>query len=194
MKRKVEVLLLLVALVLVGCGDDPFPKPKGYFRLDLPPQRFRSYSGSCPLTAEVPVYALMTRHTRDSTASTDTACWVEMRFPFQHAEVFMTYRRIDHDLAELVQDAHAFKSKHEVKAARIRSERVLRDSARVFGNLFEVEGDVASPMVFYLTDSTTHFLYGSLYFNARPNADSLGPVTERIRSDLRHFAGTLNWR
>ena len=129
---------------MIGCGDDPFPRPKGYFRLDLPPQRFQPYSGSCPLTAEVPVYALMTRHTRDSTASTDTACWVEMRFPFQHAEVFMTYRRIDRDLPELIQDAHAFKSKHEVKAARIRSERVIRDSARVFGS---PAAGVSSPVV-----------------------------------------------
>lgn len=94
----------------------------------------------------------------------------------------------------MIEDAHAFKDKHEAMAARIRSERVERDSARVFGTLFDVEGNVASPMVFYLTDSTTRFLYGSLYFDARPNADSLEPVTGRIREDLRHFANTLSWR
>lgn len=186
--------MLGLGTLLCACGDDPFPRPKGYFRLDQPPEQYRPYTGSCPLQAEVPVYALMTRRAQDSTSRSDTACWVEMRFPLQHAEVYMTYRRIDGDLAELVQDAHAFKSKHEVKAARIRGERVVRDSARVFGNLFEVEGDVASPMVFYLTDSTTHFLYGSLYFDARPNADSLAPATERLRNDLRHFAHTLSWR
>ena len=49
-------------------------------------------------------------------------------------------------------------------------------------------------MVFYLTDSTSNFLYGALYFDARPNADSLAPVTERLRTDVRHFAATLAWR
>jgi hypothetical protein len=49
-------------------------------------------------------------------------------------------------------------------------------------------------MVFYLTDSTDNFLYGALYFDARPNADSLAPVTDRIRSDMRHMIATLAWQ
>jgi gliding motility-associated lipoprotein GldD len=97
------------------------------------------------------------------------------------------------DLGRLVRDAHDLKATHEPKATRIANEHVVRDSARVFGTLFDLEGDVASPMIFYLTDSTDHFLYGALYFNARPNADSLAPVTDRLRKDLRHFVGTLAW-
>lgn len=124
----------------------------------------------------------------------DTACWTSMRFETQRATVFMTFRRVHDDLPELINDAHAFKDKHEAKAVKIRTEHVVRDSARVFGDLFVVEGDVASPMVFYLTDSTAHFLYGSLYFDSRPNADSLAPVSARIRDDVRHFANTLSWR
>jgi gliding motility-associated lipoprotein GldD len=97
---------------------------------------------------------------------------------------------------ELIEDAHDFQGQARSQSAvRIRSQtHVERDSARVFGTLFSVDGDVASPMVFYLTDSTTRFLYGSLYFDARPNADSLAPVTKRIREDLRHFAETLAWK
>ena len=71
--------------------------------------------------------------------------------------------------------------------------RLLRPDARVFGTRFLVEGDVASPCVFYLTDSTDNFLYGALYFDAPPNADSLAPVTERLRADIDRFAATLRW-
>ncbi len=53
---------------------------------------------------------------------------------------------------------------------------------------------MASPFVFYLTDSTDNFLYGALYFDVRPNADSLAPVTERIRADMHHLATTLRWQ
>ncbi len=177
-----------------SCNNDPIPKPRGYFRIDLPEQRYQNYSGACPFTAEVASYAQMLRRPGDTLTHADTVCWANMYFPHQHATVHMTYRRIHGDLPELINDAHAFKDKHEAKAVKIKTERLVRDSARVFGDLFDVEGDVASPMVFYLTDSTTHFLYGSLYFDARPNADSLGPVTDRIRNDLRHFARTLEWR
>lgn len=188
-----KALLLLAILSLAACGDDPVPKPRGYFRIDLPEARTLPYAGSCPFTAEVPAYARLVGGGSPAPVR-DTTCWVNMLFPGQRAAVHMTYRRIAGDLPELINDAHAFKDKHEVKAVRIRTENVLRDSARVFGTLFDVDGDVASPMVFYLTDSTTHFLYGALYFDARPNADSLAPVTARIRADLRRFANTLNWR
>jgi hypothetical protein len=89
---------------------------------------------------------------------------------------------VNGQLDAIINDAHTFKDKHGEKATRIKSERMLRDSSRVFGTLFDVEGDVASPFVFYLTDSTDNFLYGALYFDSRPNADSLGPVTDRIRA------------
>jgi gliding motility-associated lipoprotein GldD len=94
----------------------------------------------------------------------------------------------------LIQDAHGFKNTHQALAAKVTHQRVLRDSARVFGTVFNVEGDVASPMVFYLTDSTSNFLYGALYFDKRPNADSLAPVTARLRSDMQRMIATLAWK
>lgn len=187
-------VFLPALLLLAACSDDPLPKPRGYFRLDLPAASYQPWSGACPFSAEKPAYASMIDRSREGMMDADTACWTSMRFEHQKATVFMTYRRIQNDLPELIDDAHAFKDKHEAKAVKIRTELVLRDSARVFGDLFVVEGDVASPMVFYLTDSTKHFLYGSLYFDSRPNADSLSPVSARIRDDVRHFARTLNWR
>lgn len=195
MKRSIERTFFgLLLLAVVGCGDDPLPKPRGYFRIDLPEEKLMPYAGACPFTAEVPAYAIMARRPGDTLAHADTACWVNMVFPQQRATMHMTYRRVANDLGELIGDAHAFKDRHEAKAVKIRTERVARDSARVYGTLFDVEGDVASPMVFYVTDSTTHFLYGSLYFDARPNADSLAPVTDRIRSDVRRFVNSLRWR
>lgn len=187
-------LLLLLLPLLSSCSEDPVPKPRGYPRLDMPAATYASWEGTCPFVAELPAYALALEKPGTTAANADTACYMTLRFPGQHANVYLTCRKIQGDLRQLIEDAHAFKDKHEAMAARIRSERVERDSARVFGTLFDVEGNVASPMVFYLTDSTTRFLYGSLYFDARPNADSLEPVTGRIRADLRHFAGTLIWR
>lgn len=187
-------LFALLLLLLSSCAEDTVPKPRGYPRLDMPEAAYTHWSGSCPFEAEVPTYALTLEKPGTTPAIADTACYITLRFPGQHANVFLTCRKIQGDLRQLIEDAHAFKDKHEAMAARIRSERVERDSSHVFGTLFDVEGNVASPMVFYLTDSTTRFLYGSLYFDARPNADSLEPVTGRIREDLRHFANTLSWR
>jgi gliding motility-associated lipoprotein GldD len=178
----------LAAVLLVACRPDPVPKPRGYFRIDLAPKTYAVWAGGCPFEMEVPGEAHMVERT-DPGAS----CWFDLTYPRHKATVHLTYRPVDGMLAQHIEDAHGFKGKHEAVAARILSERVLRDSSRVFGTLFNVDGDVASPMVFYLTDSTDHFLYGALYFQARPNADSLAPVTQRIREDVRHLAATLRW-
>jgi len=175
-------------LLVASCSEDPTPKPRGWFRIDLPEQTYGAWGNDSTFSTEVPTYARMVER-----PSHGEARWFDLRFKEQRATVHMTWSPVNGHMAELIDDAHAFKSKHEAMAAKISSERVLRDSARVFGTLFDVEGNVASPMVFYLTDSTDNFLYGALYFDTRPNADSLAPVTDRIRQDIRHMAATLRW-
>jgi gliding motility-associated lipoprotein GldD len=186
------LVLVMLTVLASGCSDDPIPKPRGYFRIDLPATDSMRVEGNCPFTAEIPSYGHLVKGHGDGTQSGE-ACWTDLVFPGQRAAVHMTWRHIQDDLPELINDAHEFKAKHEAMASRIRSEVVLRDSVRVFGTLFDVDGNVASPMVFYLTDSVDNFLYGALYFDVRPNADSLAPVTDRIRADIRRFARTLRW-
>ena len=185
MKRRAS--LLLFSALLAGCEEDFIPRPKGWPRLDLPEARYEVWSDSV-IAAEVPAYARMILRRSDASAR-----WYDMRFAGQRATVHLTYSALSGNLPQLIEDAHGFKRTHEAKASRIRSEHVLHPDARVFGTRFLVEGDVASPCVFYLTDSTANFLYGALYFDAPPNADSLAPVTERLRADIDRFAATLRW-
>ncbi len=188
MKRRIEVLFLSVVLMM-SCSEDPVPKPRGYFRIDLPEQAYRTWTDSATFSAEVPVYAKVGIRSRK-----DQARWFDVRFRGQRATAHLTWSPVDNDLQDLIEDAHTFKSTHQAKAAKISTERILNDSAKVFGTLFDIEGDVASPFVFYVTDSTKNFLYGTLYFDNRPNADSLAPVTARLRADLRHMLATLRWQ
>lgn len=181
--------LILPVLFLVGCSDPPTPKPRGWFRIDLPTQEYVAQTTSAPFTAELPSYARLAARQQNEQVK-----WFDLRFAKQRATVHLTWTPVNGNLPQLIEDAHAFKAKHEALAAKIDRERVLREEVRVFGTLFDVEGDVASPMVFYLTDSTANFLYGALYFDTRPNADSLAPVTARLRDDVRHMAATLKWQ
>ena len=187
MRRNHRTVLPL--LLLLGCSDPPTPRPRGWFRIDLPPQEYIAQTTAAPFTAELPAYARLAARQQN-----EHVRWFDLRFAKQRATVHLTWTPVQGNLPQLIEDAHGFKAKHEALAAKIGRERVLREEDRVFGTLFDVEGDVASPMVFYLTDSTANFLYGALYFDTRPNADSLAPVTERLREDVRHMAATLKWR
>jgi gliding motility-associated lipoprotein GldD len=58
-----------------------------------------------------------------------------------------------------------------------------------------VEGSgAASPLQFFVTDSSKHFLRGALYFTVKPNNDSLQPVIKFIKEDINRFIDTFEWR
>jgi gliding motility-associated lipoprotein GldD len=71
---------------------------------------------------------------------------------------------------------------------------IIRDSSKVYGLLYDIEGNTASGLQFYLTDSTHHFLRGALYFNASPNIDSLKLVLDFIREDVLQLIKTTKWK
>ena len=125
------IRLLFPVLFLVGCASDPVPKPRGYFRIDLPTESYVPWTDSATFSTELPAYA------RVGIRATKTdARWFDVRFKEQRATVHLTWSPVGDQLENLIEDAHRFKSQHQAMAAKISSERVLRDSARVFGSVF----------------------------------------------------------
>ena len=85
--------------------------------------------------------------------------------------------------------------KHIPKADAIYDSLIIDRDRDVFGLVYQIEGtEVASPYQFFLTDSTTNFVRGALYFNVVPNNDSLEPVINFLEKDLDHFINTFRWK
>ena len=59
---------------------------------------------------------------------------------------------------------------------------------------YEITGNAASQSQFYVTDSTEHFLTGSLYFYAKPNYDSIYPAAIYLQQDIRQIMESLEWK
>ena len=185
-------VLILMAFMVPSCEVSTVPKPVGYYRIDVPQHEYKNKSPDCPFSFEISEFSqvVMSENT-DSL----TKCWFSIVYPNYHAEIYITYKSIaDNDLRQYIEESRSLAFEHQIKASRISMDAVRRDSARVFGLTYDLGGDVASPYQFYLTDSTRHFLRGSLYFNARPNPDSIAPVLDFIRTDLEHFIETLRWK
>jgi len=63
----------------------------------------------------------------------------------------------------------------------------------VYGLVYSFEGQSATPMQFYLTDSTSHFVRGALYFNTEMN-DSIKPINLFISKDIYHLIEHFEWK
>ena len=57
-----------------------------------------------------------------------------------------------------------------------------------------INGNAASQSHFYATDSVNHFITGSLYFEAKPNFDSIYPAAVYLREDIRRIMETIEWK
>jgi gliding motility-associated lipoprotein GldD len=83
---------------------------------------------------------------------------------------------------------------HITKADAINEQLINDVGNRIFGILYDLKGNTASAVQFYVTDSVKHYLRGSLYFESEPNADSLAPVIDFFREDVIHLIETLKWK
>ena len=72
--------------------------------------------------------------------------------------------------------------------------RVGCPEASVYGSLFMLDGESASPLQFMLTDSVSHFFRGALYYDCIPNADSLAPVTRYLKQDIVELIQSFEWK
>ncbi len=184
-------ILLCLFPFLSSCTEEAsIPRPRGYFRIDFPQKEYQVYQTDCPFSFEFPQYALMS----PGSAGEAEPCWLNMNFPKQRATLHLSYKDIQNDASQLMEDSRNMAYKHSVKANGIEESVFENAPEKVYGILYKINGNAASSLQFFMTDSTQHFLRGSLYFYASPNADSLQPVTEFISEDIKQLIATLKWK
>lgn len=186
-------LLLLVALVLTGCGEEEVqPKPYAYHRIDLPERAYQRFDSIlCPYSFDYPVASVI-----EAVANAENPCWMNIRYPALNATIYLSYIAIGPKatLNAMVAETQRLTYKHVVKASSIEEKTISRPQARQFGVLYEVGGAAASATQFYITDSTQHFLRGSLYFYSKPQPDSLAMVIDYVLEDVRHLVESFAWK
>lgn len=185
MKIKSLFILLILGLVFFGCKDEEaLPKPKAMLRLeyDKPPIEL----------AETPNFTFDYNAIAELKQKNGKA--VELKYPDMKAAIFMSYRKIEGDLTNLTRDAQKLSYEHAAKADGIRPRPYEDTTNKVYGVFFEVSGDAASQAQFYVTDSLNHFVTGALYFETKPNYDSIYPAAVYLQQDMGRIVESLRWK
>ena len=196
--KRTRILTLFIFLsASYGCRNVAVPKPRGHFRIDLPERKYIEFKGqygknfNIPLSFEYPAYGhLIFQGERGSDPG-----WFNIEFPSYKAKIYLTYKDVKNDLDSLLDQSYDLNVKYHVAKADAIKEQVLSNSEnKVYGILYDLKGNTASAVEFYVTDSLSHYLRGSLYFASEPNADSLAPVIDFFREDIKHLIETLKWK
>ncbi len=174
----------------MACSEGNAPKPRGYFRISFPEKDYRLFDSIYPFAFEYPVYGTIVKE--DSRPGEGD--WISVSFPQYKAKIHLSYRYLKGNLDQLSEDARNLAYKHTYKADAI-DERVFSNpEKRVYGVLYDIRGNAASSIQFYITDSSRHYLRGALYFRCEPNKDSLAPAIDFFSRDVVHLIETLRWK
>lgn len=201
MKRKMNlqkmikyfIILKLIFLVffIASCSSDYVPKPRGFFRIDLPEKKYRLFDSTYPYTFEYPEYAQVV----PDTLKNAEPYWLNLKFLHFNSQVNISYKSINNNLSQYSEDAYNLAMKHIPKADDIDPERIDFSEHKVHGITYNITGiGAASAYQFFVTDSISNFVRGALYFNITPNNDSLAPVIIFLKEDITHMIETLQWK
>lgn len=181
---------LILVFFLTGCSENYTPKPRGYFRITFPEKSYKKFESNAPYQFEIPEYSVMLKYSSDK----DETWWYNLVFPEMKGTVHISYRNIKGNLNEYIEDSRSLVYKHTIKADAINEQTFINGDKKIYGVLYEIKGNAASPYQFFVTDSTKHFLRGALYFNVYPNKDSLAPVFNFVKKDIIHLMESVEWK
>ncbi|MDR1811074.1 MAG: hypothetical protein LBR34_11855 [Prevotella sp.] len=187
--RKINTWLFLILLSGFSACSDYTPKPTGYNRIDLPQPAYNEYQNSF-FSFSYSALAYI-----DTVRSAGNAFWFNIVYPELQARIYCSYAPVTKQtLDNSLEDSRRLAYGHVLMADGIRQTLYADKKSRVSGIIYDIEGNVASPVQFFLTDSLSHFFHASLYYDLQVNADSVAPVSQFIRNDLLKLIESFRWQ
>ncbi len=183
-------VIFLFLIMLMSCDENYIPRKRGYLRIDLPEKSYQLFDSTYPYSFEYPVYAKIVT----DISMQSEPYWMTIHYPGLKGKIYLSYKRVNGNLVQLLEDSRDLAMKHIPKADAINNRIIKKPENHVYGLLYEIEGvQAASPCQFFVTDSLQHFIRGSLYFDVIPNNDSLKPVIDFVKKDIDHLIETIRW-
>ena len=188
MKKNLLYLLLASCLFFVSCEQSYIPKQRGFQRIIMPDKKYKPFVSDCGFRCEIPMYA-----TVFPDDNFKEKCWFNIFYAPFNATLHLSYKPVKNkkELDQFVEDSRTLVYKHTVRADEIYE--VLIGNAYLNGMLYELSGNTATNFQFYVTDSTSGYIRGALYFNTQTNTDSVAPVLDFIKRDVMHMLQTIRW-
>ena len=180
---------ILCVFVCISCDEIHVPKPKAFLSLDYPKATYLKSELDVPFEFEKNKLAQVSVSKKNNRFN-----GIVLRYPTLKASVFINYKKVQDNLEKHISDTRSMTKKHLQVADEISERMYENKQEKLYGMFYDLKGNVASQSQFYVTDSTQHFLSGALYFESKPNYDSILPAVNYIQKDLMHFIENLRWK
>ena len=185
--------IFIIFIVFFGCENYFLPKQSAYLRLDYPKPQYKLINDK-----DFPFF--FEANTRLSEISDIDINPESIDFIINYnklnAQINFQYKNVNSNekLNAYILDLKMTIETHSTMANSVKIKDYSLKEKNIFGRIFDLSGDVASPYQFYLTDSTNNIISGLVYFNIKPNYDSILPAINYIENDIIHLIESFNWK
>ena len=109
-KTAIITAIALAGFLLVSCGEETRyqPKPKGYFRIDLPAKNYIRVDTIEKYAFEAPDYSTVSH----DPFSPQEKNWINVEMPCFKASIHLTHKDVNGNLGEYLEDVHTMITKH----------------------------------------------------------------------------------
>ena len=188
-RKIIPVLTFMV--ILLSCTRNYTPKPKGFLRIEPPVAQYVVFEED-----RLPYSFSFSRQAIIELSQADSSIYLlNIDYPDFDAKIYCSYLAITPlTLKNYTEDCRKLAGRVAKNADAITEKYYENKENNVYGTLFIIEGDAASPVQFMLTDSVKHFFRGALYYKYKTDMDSVAPVTEYIENDMTELIQTFHWK
>ncbi|MDR1738279.1 MAG: hypothetical protein LBR66_05615 [Candidatus Symbiothrix sp.] len=175
-------LIYALAMLLSTACTHYAPKPTGYFRISMPEANYHSEQ------LKDKRFLLSNQAHLELSDDDGQTLFFNIVYPNYRANIYGCHKTIrPEDLSTAYRDTRELTLRQAIYNQQITEREYNNAEKHVYGNLFCISGQVASPTQFVLTDSLHYFVRGALYFEQAVNADSIAPVLEFINNDIKQL-------
>ncbi|MDR3261327.1 MAG: gliding motility protein GldD [Tannerella sp.] len=183
-------LIWILPGICLSCAEYT-PKPRGLYRIDIPEAHYREFSADdLPYTFKVSqlvTVELPPLETPDE--------WMNLSYETLNAKIYCSYRKITPlTLPAVTEECRKLLLRSVKNANSITEQNYENQTTHLFGTLFRIHGESASPIQFTLTDSVGRFFRGALYYRCRMDVDSLAPVNDYLEKDVVALIQSFQWK
>ena len=189
-------LRIISVVFLMACGGNEYvPKPKAYPKIDFPDRAYARFEKEdLPYSFDIAEYVLARPDTLSNFQVKDQ--WYNLYFKPFDATLHLTYHKIHgpEGLDSLIYDTRKFVNKQIDRAQDIGEIPIQQFKPSLDGIYFDIIGYTATNLNFYITDNSHNFVRGALYFNYSAQSDSVAPIYNFMKTDVKHLIQSFKWK
>ena len=177
--------IIFLALFVFSCNNNVnLPKQRAYFAPELEIPTYKKISLDCNYSFNI-----------NSQASINNIknCNYEIYYKNLNAKIFINQIVLSNSIERAVNTFNQKINENSRLSDQIIQSDYFNIDNETYSKLYSFVGNSPSNIQFYVTNQTDKFLTGSLFFETKPNYDSLFPYIDYIRNDIKKMVDSFRW-